>query len=122
MTREEILAMDPGREMDALVGEKVFGLQIYWVRDEITDYYPVDERDVVIDHFSTDISAAMGVEAKIMQMEWHIQHKYLLTLHRITGVYGEMNLKDIFSMMQASPADRCKAALLAAMEWKDEGV
>lgn len=111
MTREEIMGMNKGRKLDAFVAKYVMFPR---------HTHPIGEIQGWCQYYSSLISSAMEVESKIKKMEWHIQHNYLIALHQITGVYGEMNLKDIFSMMQASPVDRCKAALLAVMEGKDE--
>ncbi|GAB6931615.1 hypothetical protein JCM10914A_55980 [Paenibacillus sp. JCM 10914] len=40
MKREEILAMKPGRELDALVEQHLFGKKVEWIQDDITDPYP----------------------------------------------------------------------------------
>lgn len=35
MTRDEILAMKPGRELDALVAERVLGYKLHWAKPDI---------------------------------------------------------------------------------------
>jgi hypothetical protein len=69
--------MQPGRELDALVAERVMGWTDFWRRGEHILYgYPPVERSMGIDaerhpvpHYSTDITAA-----------WELVEKFRLTV------------------------------------------
>lgn len=142
MTREEILAMKPGRELDKLVAEKVFNWRK--VPGPKTDYDgPCESFDVLVpptiadpfplyppkgvikpwyfcEYWSTDITAAWKVEQEIKNRK--IISKYVIALMEVVGVENRCPFSDIemFSIIHASPADRCKAALLAVLEEGDK--
>jgi hypothetical protein len=103
MTREQVLAMQPGRELDMLVAESVMG----WVVDgshlKMNGYiaYMADFKP------SRDISAAWEVEEKIKTMDIEVVRRYVSLIYDLSG-YG-------FVAIHASPAARSKAALLAVM-------
>ncbi|MBB6694396.1 hypothetical protein H7B90_23650 [Cohnella xylanilytica] len=104
LTRESIISMEPGRELDALVAANVFG----W---HYGTYHPE------LRHYSTDISAAWEVEEKMDTDElfWRYTNhvKKILLQQREDGV-------NEYHLMHA-PADvRCKAALLAKLEADEE--
>jgi hypothetical protein len=61
--------------------------------------------------YSTDIAAMWEVEEMIYQKG--LAEKYITNLILITGSTG-------FHLVHASPADRCKAALLAVMDGEDK--
>jgi len=88
MTKEEILAMEPGPELDALVAERVMGHPMPdFIPEDALDLYlagaPIhydswtcvcryDEGDIpkwVPDPYSTDISAAWPVIEKVMEQK-----------------------------------------------------
>lgn len=103
-TREEILSMEVGRELNELIAEKVMNIPVS-VKKRKFEY-------VHVPHYSTDISAAWEVEEKMGNDElfWkydnNVKKQLLARLGKVTE----------FDMMHA-PADvRCKAALLAVME------
>ena len=92
LTREQIDAMEAGREMDALIAELVMGWQhprvkINTVTDEIEDYwYPIPEAQTHIQcpHFSTSVAAAWQVVEKfdaynINWNYWRKVHRYELS-------------------------------------------
>lgn len=112
MTREEIMSMVPGRELDALVAEKVFGLQVHWEQDDTTDPYPVDEREVIVDFFSTDILAAWDVLEKF--------NSYQISKMPIGEHKGEVrvfiNTNVNWAYAESATEAICKAALIAVME------
>lgn len=115
MTREEILAMPAGRELDALVAEKVFGKNIQWTfGDEWTDSYPVDVDDVIVDHYSIDISASWELISNITDKSErercgpcvHVEHD------------GDWHARigRVHAMANTAPLAICRAALLTTME------
>jgi hypothetical protein len=95
MTREEILNMPAGREMDALIAEKVIDPD--WVK--LKNLCP---------HYSTDIAAAWELVEKM---------KYF-TLYRGDGYweceYSGQYLESIDA--ETAPLAICRAALLAVIE------
>ena len=124
MTRDEVLAMKPGRELDALVAEKVMG----W------EYFPAQATGMFVrlgyffdpvsgeahHHWSpsTDISAAWEVVEK-MSEQWP---QYQLA--KIEDGWSVMWGFDGYGWPEATgktaPEAICKAALLAVMDGKDE--
>lgn len=86
MTREEILAMQPGRELDALIAEKVMGWHgpIQWVDDEDgsdpfllepgveipegADEDWVGDNNCIMPHYSTTWAAAGEVIEKMQEL------------------------------------------------------
>lgn len=76
--------MEPGRELDALVAEKVMGLEItkianghMWFRDGVTLRSPIP-------HYSTDIAAAWLVVEKMSSDGW---------IHEITEHINDSQIK-----------------------------
>lgn len=66
MTRDEILAMNPGRELDRLVAEKVMNKRVHFTRPWGWLYAEQDvNRWTNVKHYSTDISAAWEVRQHI---------------------------------------------------------
>ena len=125
MTRDEILAMEAGRELDALVAEKVMGKRIKWREDDDallefnailqhTDGTPF-ESWIGIQGYSTDIAAA-----------WNIQMKMRFCLiPRIDGGWNALPWEDISrtgplptsaGSARTAPLAICRAALLAVMD------
>lgn len=111
-TREQILSMPTGRELDILAAEKVFGLQVSWTQDEYADLCPIDERGFYIDFFSTDFTDAWELAQKFETIEikrfvtdkglWFCEINKDCNWHR---AYGE-----------TAPEAITKAAILAMME------
>lgn len=64
MTRDEILHMPAGRDLDALVFEKVFGQQIR--KNDVIFWPGLDH----MPNYSTDIAAAWEVAEKIAYLAW----------------------------------------------------
>jgi len=104
MTRDEILAMEPGRELDALVAEKVMGWTHY--REEWGGVVPDS-----ISHYSTDISAAWEVVEKMGPFTQLTADIY----NGITVWHCSFSVVDSVDAVTA-PEAICKAALLAALE------
>lgn len=117
MNREEILAMEPGRELDGLVASTVMGWHI--VEGHMTGrlfWHDANNHShgVIYDfNPSTDISAAWEVVEKMRET-----HKRAFT----NELYGIMNPKreafqiaPIDLIWHMNPLNICKAALLAVM-------
>jgi len=96
MTQDEILAMKPGRELDALVAHQIFG-----VRDPDPRWSP-----------SMNIYAAWEVEEEINKRNLRVAYCQALQI----VIRSQKDYVTTFDYVHASPADRCKAALLAVME------
>ena len=111
MTRDEVLAMKPGRELDALVAEKVMGWKVAQVFDlKDTDGtniangitpYSIGQR---VPHYSTDIAAAWEVVGKFEYIDVR-----RFKDHWGCTVYGQTVTG------KTAPEAICKAALLAVM-------
>lgn len=120
MTRDEILKMGAGREMDALVAEKVMG----WSVEEATGYWLDDEQYIAYSSpldFSTSIDDAWKVVEKMQDIDlyiliadgyhhvgWHIE---------LCNKFGETlaNIRDCETVSLAI----CRAALLVVMDIKE---
>ena len=125
MTREEIMNMKPGRELDALVAEKVMGWKTNWLK---TDWWeeinPNTHRHKgLVKDFkpSTDIAAAFEAETKVIEKD---PSMYVHALASVVFGYSQVqDISDIRKMcmlIHATPEQRCKAALLAVMNGEDE--
>lgn len=114
MKREEILSLAVGRELDALVEEHVLGNKVKWVQDSSTDPYPISgECEYIIEHFSTEISAAWEVVEKIKTMLFSKRNRFLKEIQIMTKEDSDycMAWPDVFWTI--TPERICKAALLA---------
>lgn len=137
LTREKILSMEPGRELDALVAKHVKGCEnapsIFYSDLDITKSYycivgsPASEEVNVIEYIdgewiqysfnpSTDISAAWEVLEKMKQKD------YLFSITNTVGGWYVVSLTDwggncnIYKVENKPvPEAICKAALLAVM-------
>lgn len=136
--REDILAMEPGTELDALIAEHIFG---WWrLKSPSFDYDgPCESNDVLVPptllskeeafrcmppkgvvpftyfvnrNWSTRISAAWEVEEKIKTLRLHVE--YSQALRQVVMSTGEY--VGLFDYIHATPEQRCKAALLAVLE------
>lgn len=119
LNRDRILNMEPGREMDALVAEKIMGWtecsvdgqRSYGKPPEFVDADPV----VRIYEYSTEISAAWGVFEEL-------NGKFGVSLGR-AGDYYEPDRKwntrigkNEWVEAETAPEAICKAALMAVMD------
>lgn len=125
MTREEILAMPAGREMDALIAEKVFS----WHSIRFSDEYPDrcfgipagwhrPDKQAIIQRYSTDISAALEVVKEMQRRNYWFYCSVLSSFCRarfIPADYEPLNAEAIAEVNQI-PLAICRAALLAVME------
>ncbi|MFD1776671.1 BC1872 family protein [Paenibacillus rhizophilus] len=93
LTREEILAMEPGRELDELICNQIFELEM-----------------VAHVHYSTDISAAWEVLEK-MKQRWH---DFNIGRHNGKWSVG-WNYTDFVENINSAPEAIGKASLLAGL-------
>jgi hypothetical protein len=122
MKKDEILNMPAGREMDALIAEKVMGHKWGTAECDILIYSETTKKgqpclfspdgSPVLEHYSTDIAAA-----------WLVKEKMCGYMLDDSGIYFRFveNLgaraNDI--IFHLNPPAICRAALLAVME-RDE--
>src|SRR5690606_20607824 len=115
--RDEILAMKPGRELDALVADKVMG---YTTHGQFREKNGVR---VMIDRYSADIAAAWEVVERLtrrkdvqkpMFADFSLVKKWD-TYEAVFIPVGKLGGKPSFGCKTAAEAI-CKAALLAVME------
>ena len=132
MTRDEILSMKPGRELDALVAEKVMGWEYFPAQATGTfvrlGYFFDPVSGEAHHHWSpsTDIAAAWEVEKRALEIDDLL---YVAALMQV--IYGDIDKVDYIenidpdnaikwcalpALFKATPEQRCKAALLAVME------
>lgn len=137
MNREEILAMKPGRELDALVAEHVFGYKRvtmsldYYGKNggnevlqpqEISEFYnyPPVGRIPLWYHckeWSTDISEAWEVRQWLLDNRGGVRLEVFCDENpEYCEVYQGKNEELIQVWAKTSPEAICKAALLAVME------
>lgn len=135
MTREEILAMKPGLELDALVAEHIFGWRR--IKGPEFDYDgPCESNDVLVPSNVTDEEAFKWMPAReIIPLTYFVnrrwskemsiaqevedtfadyfdrQGRYVSCLKEAIGENASM-----FDFVHATPEQRCKAALLAVLE------
>lgn len=122
MTREEILAMEAGRELDALVAVKIIGLEVEEKEDHLRMYVK-GTRTPILTH-STDISAAWRVVEKVTEEKHcHCEVKVYpggfanVKFTKVTGpftsdeVLGCAGIDNDETITEAI----CKAALLAKL-------
>lgn len=113
--REKILAMEPGRELDSLVAEKVMGSELHWDGEEGQSYRIVEEKafEEFLKPFnpSTDIAAAWEVAEKFHSWELH---KLLPGIRTYKAVMNADPRSVSYS--DSAPEAICKAALLAVLD------
>ena len=122
LTRADVLAMQPGREMDACVAKQV----MEWVWNHV-GYSPGCRETVLVQdfivaetlpQFSTDIAAAWLMEEEIAQRnlkEAYASYLWNLCLKEAPNKEG-MSAARFFSYFHAPPDRRCRAALLTLCE------
>lgn len=123
MTKEEILAMEAGQELDKLIAENIFSFEVAILGEfqgkPIYHYLADIAYGEVWDHlpkYSTDRLAAQQMEDKVIGLG--LQGIYGKNLILLTDDQGDANMK-AFALAHASSEIRCKAALLAKLEGGD---
>jgi len=104
MTRDELLELKPGRELDALVAEKVMG---YITHGQFREKNGVR---VMIDRYSTDIAAAWEVVEMFSYIDIHRYDDFFAC-----AIYPIGNSAVMRARGKTMPEAICKAALLAVM-------
>jgi hypothetical protein len=134
MTRDEILNMPAGREMDALVAEKVMSISIYW-QDE---YYAEQEgwsrkqtykttrklyrhstavRKLDVAYYSTNISASREIAKEMSAKGFWCYINLLSSQCRVTFEFVKNRKQYIaYGGINEEPLAVCRAALLAVLK------
>lgn len=142
LTREEILAKEPGPELDKLIAEHVMGWSIYRYDKDVPErcYYMLVDKsfDPVVDGgywnagerkteeeawkdnrpFSTDISAAWEVVTHLMNDRKDVIVQCVsFEVNRLfdCAIYEHEEEVAVTSMLGSAPEAICKAALLARL-------
>lgn len=121
MTREEIMALET-RETDALVADKIMRWKTVAIdrggphEGELTGWKD-SVQWLIVPHYSTDIVAVHEMESKIKKMDGHIQLGYVSRLIEILGIPHEKvaGCGYLMKLLQATPEQKCKAALMAVL-------
>jgi hypothetical protein len=142
MTREEILGMEAGRELDKLIGFYIFGYGIpanippdkdLYIRFKVTSNIVNGKADceeilpIPLKCYSTDIKAAWEVVEKMREKSFYVRvnsiGKYFECCF-IKNFVNENNTPGSFiglsNTCKTVPEAICKAALLAVLEEKAE--
>jgi hypothetical protein len=107
VNRDEILNMPAGRELDALIAERVMGLKVDR-RNDGTPHY------LTWTPYSTDMSAAWEiVRAMEEKREWF---KLGNVIPNSDAIVYEASFGDAYACEDTAPLAICRAALLAVME------
>jgi hypothetical protein len=131
MTRDDILKMEAGREMDALIAEKVMGWKWFTNPNEsnIRYFRPIDkfryggiEADskkgytLALPKYSTDITAALEVQEKMASLGYYFSLDYDLCAWTATFSNTSGKLISVNTTKSNPSEEICRAALLAVME------
>jgi len=117
MTRDEVLAMKPGRELDALVMRTVFKAEKKDIGDECYWVSEVNGEEVCWPRWfspSTDIAAAFEVLEEIKGRRICIEKTLSGSFYCVIG-HSDDGHKPADYQAQTAPEAICKAALLAVM-------
>ncbi len=124
MTREEILNMPAGREMDALIAEKVMGFtQVRLFRDVWTGC--LDGQRKVIPHYSKDISDACEVIKEMHRNKYQYTLRgYFMGDEQHIATFDNQDWADKNPLYKAhgatAPLAICRAALLTTLEDRND--
>ncbi|MNW50608.1 hypothetical protein D3C74_280640 [compost metagenome] len=144
LTRDQILAMESGCELDALIGKLVINAapEIKWwaVNEEENVIFAdcnykseaeewLDElaamhedhgikivRKELFRNYSGSMPAAWEVEENLLLKHPGVQTRYVWRLRLVTGWEDKQPaFREDFKLIHATPEERCKAALLAVL-------
>ncbi|MHB8172129.1 MAG: BC1872 family protein [Thermincolia bacterium] len=115
MTRDEVLNMKPGRELDALVAEKVMGERVRSRGQLESCIMPGANKPWrAIPNYSTDISASWEVIETLASVFRMLERVPLISQYTCT-VWPDNLLKPIKVNAPTAPEAICKAALLVCL-------
>jgi hypothetical protein len=123
MTRDEIVKLEAGREMDALVAEKVMGWELRTFKNDGVDFWHIPGTarcELDAPRFSSDIGAAWEVVTHMQRPDDETgYHEYYFKLECTVAakpVYWYAWLGEHEAEAATAPLAICRAALLAVME------
>jgi len=113
MTLDEILALQPGPVMDAKVAKDVMGWTYgHPCPEDMGCIHWADRDGMIKDHrppaYSTEAALAWEVEKEMVRRNLRVAYTQALQL----VIRSRKEYATMFDYVHASPADRCKAALL----------
>lgn len=122
MTRAEILALPAGRELDALVAEKVMGYagRVKWYGKGLPSACPVVDGAFpsAVPHYSTDPAADYAVFAHVREI-WHANGLLYSFFCELASIFDRRCPHDelddpplLFGLVEYAPGDYARAALL----------
>lgn len=109
MTKSEMIALDPGRELDAHIAVMVMGFKEVTI---VGKHYFTDPIDTSLKEYSTDISAAWEVVEKMPVDIIHPYAGFRLT-KLVNSVIVSFDGTEVTG--KTAPEAICKAALLAIL-------
>ncbi|WP_433748275.1 BC1872 family protein [Paenibacillus amylolyticus] len=114
LSREQVITMEVRPKLDALVAQHVMGWHkgdswggMYWEDSDKCCRY-----EILVFKPSLHTSMAWRVEERIVELR--LQAKYCVALKQV--VIGTGEYVGMFDYIHATPAQRCKAALLAVLD------
>jgi hypothetical protein len=111
MTRDEIMVMEAGREMDAMVNE-------YIIHDSpCVGVFYSEEAYQNLPHYSTDISAAWEVVEKMSNKEITIYHQ--LEGMTVEQAHWDVEIDGNEGLALTAPLAICRAALITVTEGEE---
>lgn len=116
MTRDEILNMPAGREMDALIAERVMGRDVLLGSDW---YFPSPYGfggHKSVPHYSTDIGNAWEVVDEMQAARNYWAYTGSLSSYCYAMFAGHQSQHEYRAEADKMPLAICRAALLAVME------
>jgi len=117
MTKDEILAMKPGRELDTLVAEKIFGLEYM---ECIGCYIDTNGNEQKIKRYSVEIAAAWEVVEKLKVKKLYPAFAIRDQTYNISiWDKGGVELITDWVRCKTAPEAICKAALVAVSKVGD---
>lgn len=140
MTRDEILNMEAGREMDALVATIIMGLEVHrleksyrgerstpgskvpgeWIHHVLYVYHTPTSRNLDVSHYSANISAAWEVVEKLqaepLEYYFGINRTPSIPYEKTGRTHWHCELGGKMGYADTAPLAICKAALLAVMD------
>jgi hypothetical protein len=123
MNRDDILMMEAGREMDALVATELMGWrhETIWIGSEPTCVVMGENFDDYNQYpeYSSSISAAWEVHKKMCSNRFSERTKYLLNIQYVVSARfdnGKHTIAWPGILAHIKSEDFCRAALLTVME------
>lgn len=114
LTREQVLALKPGNNLDLVVAIEVMGHEAGEFRDDWIKLGPKFEG--CPKRYSSDMSTAWRMESSFKQ-DVKLREAYAIELHNVMGLmlHEPTTLENVYQIAHATPEQRCKAAILAVL-------